>query len=121
MVDRMADGRTSSPTVTETGTAQALIPLPKAANLLAVVKVVLPPEKVAAVDDLARRFAVMTVEPHALITFGQEAVASFGARLDEILRHITNAESPVLFELFRTIRDGVEGADLKDLELNIRN
>lgn len=84
------------------------------------VAVVLPPEKAGEVADLARKFTVAGVEPHALITFGQEPIASFGARLDEILGQITNADSPVLFELFRSIRDGVNGADLKQLELSIR-
>ncbi|MDE1995939.1 MAG: Toxic anion resistance protein (TelA), partial [Rhizobiaceae bacterium] len=37
-----------------------------------------------------------------------------------ILAQITNAQSPVLFELFRTIRDGVNDADLRNLEMVIR-
>ncbi len=61
-----------------------------------------------------------TAEPHTLVTFGQEAISSFGAKLDTILSQITNAQSPVLFELFRTIREGVKDADLKELEASIR-
>ena len=90
-------------------------------TLPAVVTVTLPPEKAGAVDDLAGRFRVMTAEPHALVTFGQEAIGSFGVRLDDILAQITHADSPVLFELFRTIRDGVKDADLKDLEASIQD
>ncbi|TAY89723.1 Toxic anion resistance protein (TelA) [Rhizobium leguminosarum] len=89
-------------------------------NLPAVVTVVLPPEKAGEVSDLAERFRLATVEPHGLITFGQEAIGGFGAKLDAILSQITNAQSPVLFELFRTIRDGVNDADLKGLEASIR-
>ena len=89
-------------------------------NLPATVTVILPPEKAQAVTEMADRFSVLKAEPHTLITFGQEAISSFGARLDQILSQITNADSPVLFELFRTIRDGVNDADLKDLELSIR-
>ncbi|MBN9434370.1 MAG: Toxic anion resistance protein (TelA) [Bosea sp.] len=108
----------ASNTILETNSS--LVPTPPTGNLPAVVTVVLPPEKAGAVSDLAERFTVMKAEPHVLITFGQEAIGSFGARLDEILSQITNAESPVLFELFRTIRDGVNDADLKDLETSIR-
>ena len=108
----------ASNTILETNSS--LVPTPPTGNLPAVVTVVLPPEKAGAVSDLAQRFTVMKAEPHVLITFGQEAIGSFGARLDEILSQITNAESPVLFELFRTIRDGVNDADLKDLETSIR-
>lgn len=108
----------ASNTILETNSS--LVPALRTGNLPAVVTVILPPEKAGAVSDLAERFTVMKAEPHVLITFGQEAIGSFGARLDEILSQITNAESPVLFELFRTIRDGVNDADLKDLETSIR-
>jgi hypothetical protein len=108
----------ASNTILETNSS--LVPALPTGNLPAVVTVILPPEKAGAVSDLAERFTVMKAEPHVLITFGQEGIGSFGARLDEILSQITNAESPVLFELFRTIRDGVNDADLKDLETSIR-
>ena len=114
----MPDPSASSTTTVETNSD--LAPVLSTGKLPAVVTVVLPPEKGGAVSDLAERFTVMKAEPHALITFGQEAIGSFGARLDEILSQITNAESPVLFELFRTTRDGVKDADLKDLESSIR-
>jgi len=97
-----------------------LMPAIAAGGLPAVVTVVLPPEKAGDVTDLAERYRLATAEPHTLITFGQEAVGSFGAKLDTILSQITNAQSPVLFELFRTIREGVKDADLKELEASIR-
>jgi hypothetical protein len=81
----------------------------------------LPPDRLEAVGELAQSFTVVKAEPQALITFGQEAISGFGARLDAILSQITNADSPVLFELFCTIRDGVKDADLKDLEESIRD
>jgi Toxic anion resistance protein (TelA) len=86
----------------------------------AVVTVKLPPEKAGDVSDLAERYRLATAEPHTLVTFGQEAISSFSAKLDTILSQITNAQSPVLFELFRTIREGVKDADLKELEASIR-
>ena len=97
-----------------------LMPAIVAGGLPAVVTVVLPPEKAGDVTDLAERYRLTTAEPHTLITFGQEAIGSFGAKLDTILSQITNAQSPVLFELFRTIREGVKDADLKELEASIR-
>jgi len=114
----------SEPSTSNTTTLDAsrpgLMPALSTGNLPAVVTVVLPPEKVGEVSDLAERFRLATAEPHTLITFGQDAIGSFGAKLDAILSQITNAQSPVLFELFRTIRDGVNGADLKGLEASIR-
>ena len=69
---------------------------------------------------MADRTSLTAMEASTLVTFGQEAVSGFGAKLDAILAQITNAQSPVLFELFRTIRDGVKGADLEALEADIR-
>ena len=113
----------SEPSTPNTATREMsprLTPTLSTGNLPAVVTVVLPPEKAGEVSDLAERFRLATVEPHGLITFGQEAIGGFGAKLDAILSQITNAQSPVLFELFRTIRDGVNDADLKGLEASIR-
>ncbi|MBX5172008.1 Toxic anion resistance protein (TelA) [Rhizobium sp. NZLR1b] len=101
-------------------TSPGLMPALSTGGLPAVVTVVLPPEKAGEVGDLAERYRLATVEPHHLITFGQEAIGGFGAKLDAILSQITNAQSPVLFELFRTIRDGINDADLKGLEASIR-
>jgi Toxic anion resistance protein (TelA) len=84
------------------------------------VKVVLPPERNVDVEDVARKNMLFKAPAQTVVTFGQDAIASFGARLDEILEQITKAESPVLFELFRTIKDGVNGADLERLERDIR-
>ncbi|WP_400157900.1 toxic anion resistance protein [Agrobacterium sp. P15N1-A] len=69
---------------------------------------------------MAERTSLAAMEASTLVTFGQEAVSGFGAKLDAILSQITNAQSPILFELFRTIRDGVQGADLQALEADIR-
>lgn len=106
-------------TATESGT---LTDLPPAAtgNLPAIVKITLPDEKRAAAEDLARKTPLVKTADHTVVTFGQEAIASFGAKLDAILAEITKADSPVLFELFRTIKDGVNGADLGELEKTIR-
>ncbi|TQX85957.1 MULTISPECIES: toxic anion resistance protein [Rhizobium] len=87
---------------------------------LATVKVTLPAERVAEAEVIADRSALDAMEASTLVTFGQEAVLGFGAKLDAILDQITKAQSPVLFELFRTIRDGVKGADLETLEADIR-
>ncbi|WP_200863970.1 toxic anion resistance protein [Asticcacaulis sp. AC466] len=89
-------------------------------NLPATVKVVLPPEKRTLAEELARKTPLVKTADHTVVTFGQEAIASFGAKLDDILSEITKADSPVLFELFRTIKDGVNGADLGELEQTIR-
>ncbi|MEK1900227.1 MAG: toxic anion resistance protein [Rhizobium sp.] len=97
-----------------------LMPSIAAGGPPAVVTVVLPLEKAGDISDLAERYRLATAEPHTLVTFGQEAISSFGAKLDTILSQITNAQSPVLFELFRTIREGVKDADLKELEASIR-
>jgi hypothetical protein len=110
----------STPNTSTLDPATGELAVASTAALPATVTVILPPEKAGAVEDLSSRFNLMTAEPHTLITFGQEALGSFGARLDDILSQITNAQSPVLFELFRTIRDGVNGADLGDLETSIR-
>lgn len=83
------------------------------------VAVILAPEKMGDALEIARRFS-LDAQPQTLISFGQEPIGAFGARLDEILGQITKADSPVLFELFRTVRDGVEGVDLKELETTIR-
>ena len=88
-------------------------------NLPAVVKVILPPEKRTLAEELARKTPLVKTADHTVVTFGQEAIASFGAKLDDILSEITKADSPVLFELFRTIKDGVNGADLGELEQTI--
>ena len=110
----------STPNIATRETSPGLLPALSTGNLPAVVTVVLPPEKAGEVSDLAERFRLATAEPHTLITFGQDAIGGFGAKLDAILSQITNAQSPVLFELFRTIRDGVNGADLQGLEASIR-
>ncbi len=103
---------------TTTGTpTQIAIPL---GGPLATVKVTLPAERQAEADAVAERTSLEAMEASTLVTFGQEAVSGFGAKLDAILSQITNAQSPVLFELFRTIRDGVKGADLQTLEADIR-
>lgn len=102
---------------TATGTHQLAFP---AGGPLATVKVMLAPERVAEAEVIADRTALDAVEASTLVTFGQEAVLGFGAKLDAILDQITKAQSPVLFELFRTIRDGVKGADLETLEADIR-
>lgn len=103
---------------TATGT-QNQIAFP-AGGPLATVKVTLPAERVAEAEVIADRSALDAMEASTLVTFGQEAVLGFGAKLDAILDQITKAQSPVLFELFRTIRDGVKGADLETLEADIR-
>ncbi|MBZ5762563.1 Toxic anion resistance protein (TelA) [Rhizobium sp. VS19-DR104.2] len=103
---------------TATGT-QNQIAFP-AGEPLATVKVTLPAERVAEAEVIADRSALDAMEASTLVTFGQEAVLGFGAKLDAILDQITKAQSPVLFELFRTIRDGVKGADLETLEADIR-
>ncbi|EJB05487.1 hypothetical protein Rleg9DRAFT_4371 [Rhizobium leguminosarum bv. trifolii WSM597] len=113
----------SEPNASETKTLETspgLMPALSTGGLPAVVTVVLPPAKAGEVVDLAERYRLATVEPQNLITFGQEAIGGFGAKLDAILSQITNAQSPVLFELFRTIRDGINDADLKGLEASIR-
>lgn len=69
---------------------------------------------------MADRTSLAAMEASTLVTFGQEAVSGFGAKLDAILSQITNAQSPILFELFRTIRDGVQAADLQAFEVDIR-
>lgn len=91
-----------------------------AASLPDRVTVMLPSDKIEAATAIAGEFSVSAVEPQVLISFGQESIGSFGARLDEILDQITKGGSPVLFELFRSIRDGVEDADLRELEQDIR-
>nr|WP_246802315.1 toxic anion resistance protein [Rhizobium leucaenae] len=89
-------------------------------GLPAKVTIVLSPENRADAEVIAKKFRLETAEPSGLVTFGQEAISGFGSRLDEILSQITNAQSPVLFELFRTVRDGINDADLKTLENSIR-
>ena len=84
------------------------------------VTIVLPPEKRAVAEELARKTPLATTADHTVVTFGQEAISGFGSKLDDILAQITKADSPVLFELFRTIKDGVNGADLGELEQSIR-
>lgn len=110
----------SEPKTTALETKPDLMPSIAAGGPPAVVTVVLPLEKAGDISDLAERYRLATAEPHTLVTFGQEAISSFGAKLDTILSQITNAQSPVLFELFRTIREGVKDADLKELEASIR-
>ena len=122
-VAKRGTGGMSEPSASNTTTletSQGLMPALSTSSPPAVVTVILPPEKAGEVTDLAERYRLATVEPHGLITFGQEAIGGFGAKLDAILSQITNAQSPVLFELFRTIRDGINDADLKGLEANIR-
>ncbi|MFT4180520.1 MAG: Toxic anion resistance protein (TelA) [Rhizobium sp.] len=80
----------------------------------------LPADRFAEVEAIASRTSLGKLEPSSLVTFGQEAVSGFGSKLDAILAQITNAQSPVLFELFRTIRDGVKISDLRELETEIR-
>jgi len=117
-IETMPEPTTSSTTMLD---VDAGLPAAVAAvNPPVAVTVTLPPERSGDVEALTQRVSLMTAEPHTLITFGQEAVGSFGARLDDILSQITNAQSPVLFELFRTIREGVNGADLGELEASIR-
>ncbi len=91
-----------------------------AQSLPARVTIILPPDKRDAAEALARKAPLVTTADHSVVTFGQDAIAGFGAKLDDILAQITKADSPVLFELFRTIRDGVNGADLAELEASIR-
>lgn len=104
---------------TGTNTSIPLQPAPTG-NLPATVTVILPPEKRSAAEELARKTPLDNAADHSVVTFGQDAIASFGSKLDDILAQITKADSPVLFELFRTIRDGVNGADLAELEQSIR-
>lgn len=86
----------------------------------AIVTVTLPQERQAEAQAIARKVSLEAMEASSLVTFGQQALSGFGAKLDAILSQITTAQSPVLFELFRTIRDGVKGADLETLEADIR-
>lgn len=110
---------TTTTTTTETDDLVGLQPAPSA-SLPATVRVILPPEKRTVAEDMARKTPLVKAADHTVVTFGQEAIASFGAKLDDILSEITKADSPVLFELFRTIKDGVNGADLETLEKTIR-
>lgn len=80
----------------------------------------LPSERLAEAQTIADRTSLSALEASRLVTFGEEAVSGFGAKLDAILMQISNGQSPVLFELFRTIRDGVNGANLRELEADIR-
>lgn len=84
------------------------------------VTVILPPERREEAEAIAARSRLDDMEASLLVRFGQEAIAGFGSRLDAILSQITKAQSPVLFELFRTVRDGIDHADLKSLENSIR-
>lgn len=109
-------------TTTVTGTDNSTDITPTApANLPAAVTVILPAEKRLAAEELAHKTPLLNTTDATVVTFGQDAISSFGARLDDILAQITKADSPVLFELFRTIKDGVNGADLNELEQTIRN
>ncbi|MGO6906541.1 Toxic anion resistance protein (TelA), partial [Rhizobium ruizarguesonis] len=90
----MSEPSASNTTTLKTG--QGLMPAISTGSLPAVVTVILPPEKAGEVSELAERYRLATAEPHTLITFGQEAIGGFGAKLDAILSQITNAQSPVL-------------------------
>ena len=101
----------------ELATTTATNPLGLAAGSPpAMVTVTLPAVRQAEAQEIAGKTSLDTMEPSSLVTFGQQALSGFGKKLEAILSKITNAKSPVLFELFRKIRDGVKGADLEALE-----
>lgn len=96
------------------------LPAVRDGNAPAALAVVLPPEQAAKVPEIVRSVSVANVPGTALVTFGQQPVASFSTQLDAMLEQITKADSPVLFELFRQVSASVKQMDLPELEADIR-
>ena len=95
------------------------ISTPVRSTLTAVV-VKLPAELALKVPEVTKGFNLAVVPATQIVTFGQEPVNAFSAHLNAMLEQVTKADSPVLFELFRTISTSVKQMDLPGLEAYIR-
>ncbi|MDE1996892.1 MAG: Toxic anion resistance protein (TelA), partial [Rhizobiaceae bacterium] len=53
--------------------------VPSSTGPTEIVTIVLPPEKMGDVERFADRFSLIKADPPVLVTFGEEAIGSFGA------------------------------------------
>lgn len=84
------------------------------------VKLVLSPEQVAQAAALSGKTKLRTLDGTVVVLYGQEPIAAFKTLLDQLLGELNKGDNPVLFELFRQIRDGANKMELGELEGKIR-
>lgn len=73
-----------------------------------------------AIAQKAKQFDLSTVDEQAIVLYASDRQKEVGSALDGILAEITKEQSPVLFELFRQLKKGIEDTDLSAVESKIR-
>jgi len=73
-----------------------------------------------AVAQQAKAFDLTVVDEQQVVLFASDRQKAIGTALDGLLTEITKEGSPVLFELFRKLKKGVEDADIATVEAEIR-
>lgn len=74
----------------------------------------------SAIAQKAKQFDLSTVDEQAIVLYASDRQKEVGSALDGILAEITKEQSPVLFELFRQLKKGIEDTDLSAVEQKIR-
>ncbi len=70
--------------------------------------------------EKAKAFDLTVVDEQQVVLFGSDRQKAIGTALDGLLTEITKEQSPVLFELFRKLKKGVDEADIATVEAEIR-
>lgn len=83
-------------------------------------EIVLNDENRSRVEELAAEFNLIEMNPNEVILYGNHLQQNLSQKLDTILAEITKGNSPVLFELFATLKNGVDKANLAEIEAEIR-
>lgn len=73
-----------------------------------------------ALTQQAKAFDLTVVDEQQVVLFASDRQKAIGTALDGLLTEITKEGSPVLFELFRKLKKGVEDADIATVEAEIR-
>ncbi len=72
------------------------------------------------ISQEAKKFDLTLVDEQQVVLFASDRQKAIGTALDGLLTEITKEGSPVLFELFRKLKKGVEEADIATVEAEIR-
>lgn len=72
------------------------------------------------VAEQAKKFDLTIVDEQQVVLFGSDRQKAIGTALDGLLTEITKEQSPILFELFRKLKKGVEDTDIAAVEAEIR-
>lgn len=70
--------------------------------------------------QMANSISISAMDGNQVVMYGNNIQKAMSAKLDAILAEITKSDSPVLFELFRQLKKGIETTNIGELESEIR-